>query len=111
LEGVGRLIMWSLIYCTYISTNVIKINNFRKMRWARDADLSLFISLSLSLTHTQKDEKVIQCKLLIRKLKRKDQFLRTCVSCRIFIRILTQEDRGASTGLIWLRTGASGRIF
>jgi hypothetical protein len=62
-------------------------------------------------THTQKDEKVIQCELLIRVLKRRYHFLRKCVARRIFKWILKQEGRGASIGLIWLRTDSSGRIF
>jgi len=91
----------------YISPYIITMNNFRKLRWARDAGLSH----THTHTHTQKDEKVIQCNLLIRKLKRKYHFLRTCVARRKFKWILKQEGIGASTGLIWLRTGASGRIF
>ena len=42
-------------YMLYTSPYIITMSNFRKMRWARDAGLS----------HTQKDEKVIQLNLLI----------------------------------------------
>jgi hypothetical protein len=55
--------------------------------------------MDAGLSHTQKDEKVIQCKLLIRVLKRRYHFLRKCVARRIFKWILKQEGRGASIGL------------
>lgn len=68
----------------YTSPYIIAISNFRKMRWARDAGLS----------HTQRDEKVIQCKLLIKKLKRRYQLLRTCVAGRIFKWIKSKRVEG-----------------
>jgi hypothetical protein len=103
----------------YTPPYIITMSKFRKMRWVIGAGLSHTHTHkhththtnTHTHTHTQKDDKIIQCKILIRKLKRRYQFLRTCVARRIFKLILKQEGRWESTGLIWFRTGASGRIF